>query len=145
MFAFNQVSEVLTKNSAGNQASVHGVVGAVISFLRDASHSIAGIFGHGQKLSVNYVSNTGTDSVASQNEGKSDGMAIVPSTGSVDGDEAAKQKIRDSFSDQVEVRADKSGTAGVITPVFREAKGKDFVYVMVPVNEKTPSKAAGSP
>jgi len=61
------------------------------------------------------------------------GMAVVPSTGGVNMDDVLKKKIQGSFSDQVDVRPDVSGTAGVITPVFREAKGKDFIYVMVPV------------
>ena len=62
------------------------------------------------------------------------GLAVVPSSGSTATDEQMKTDIRNSFSDQVSVAADKSGTAGVITPVFKEAKGKDFIYVMVPVN-----------
>jgi hypothetical protein len=57
----------------------------------------------------------------------------VPSTGSVVKDEQMKKDIRNSFSDQIEITPDSSGTAGVITPVFRQAKGKDFIYVMVPV------------
>ncbi len=61
------------------------------------------------------------------------GLAVVPSSQSVQKDELLKQKIRDSFSDEVEVKPDKSGTAGIITPVFRKVRGNDFVYVMVPV------------
>ena len=65
------------------------------------------------------------------------GLAVVPSTKSLVKDEELKRKIRESFSDEVQVKPDKSGTAGVITPVFRKAKGDDFVYVLVPVsNEK---------
>lgn len=62
------------------------------------------------------------------------GLAVVPSTKTVSGDENIKQKIRDSFSDEVVVKPDSSGTAGIITPVFRKAKGDDFVYVLVPVD-----------
>lgn len=63
------------------------------------------------------------------------GVAVTPSSGSVSQDDALREGIRDSFSDEVIVRPDKSGTAGVITPVFRKAKGEDFVYVLVPVNK----------
>ena len=62
------------------------------------------------------------------------GLAVVSSSDSVEQDEAIKQKIRDSFSDEVRVKPDKTGTSGIITPVFRKAKGDDFVYVLVPVN-----------
>ncbi len=63
------------------------------------------------------------------------GLAVVPSSDSVDGDEVIKQKIRDSFSDEIQIKPDESGTAGVITPVFRKAKGDDFIYVLVPIND----------
>lgn len=61
------------------------------------------------------------------------GLAVIPSTKSIEGDEKIKKKISDSFSDQVEIKPDSSRTAGVITPVFRQVKGDDFVYVMVPI------------
>ncbi|MEK7213798.1 MAG: hypothetical protein AAB637_01630 [Patescibacteria group bacterium] len=61
------------------------------------------------------------------------GIAVVPSSHSEEQDEIMKQKIRDSFSDEIMIKPDKSGTAGVITPVFKKAKGDDFVYVLVPV------------
>lgn len=61
------------------------------------------------------------------------GLAVVSSSNTEDGDERIKQKIRDSFSDEVEVKPDSSRTAGVITPVFRKVRGDDFVYVMVPI------------
>ncbi len=61
------------------------------------------------------------------------GIAVAPSTYS-QSDEAMKASIRNSFSDPVNVHPDESGTAGVITPVFRKKDGKDFVYVLVPVD-----------
>lgn len=61
------------------------------------------------------------------------GLAVVPSSNSLVQDEIIKQKIRDSFSDEITIKPDRSGTAGVITPVFKKAKGDDFVYVLVPV------------
>jgi hypothetical protein len=67
------------------------------------------------------------------------GIAVVPSTGNVATDAALREKIAGSFSDQVNVAPDKSGTAGVITPVFKKTDGKGFLYVMVPV------KSAKSP
>jgi len=67
------------------------------------------------------------------------GIVLTSSTGSETSDEVLKQKIAGSFSDEVEVNPDNSGTAGVITPVFKDTKGKDFIYVMVPVKDKTES------
>jgi len=63
------------------------------------------------------------------------GLAVVPSTGSDERDEAMKNKIKESFSDEVEIKPDESGQSGVITPVFRKVKGDDFIYVLVPINE----------
>jgi hypothetical protein len=63
------------------------------------------------------------------------GIGIFPSSNPT-ADEATKEKIMNSFSDEVTVQPDKSGTAGVITPVFRQTNGNDFVYVLVPVKEK---------
>ncbi len=65
------------------------------------------------------------------------GVVLTSSTGSDDADDAMKEKIRSSFSDDVTISPDNSGTAGVITPVFKDTKGKDFIYVMVPVKDKT--------
>jgi hypothetical protein len=65
------------------------------------------------------------------------GFAVVPSSNSKDKDEEIKNKIKESFSDEVIVKPDNSGTSGIITPVFKEARGSDFIYVLVPVNDKT--------
>ena len=63
------------------------------------------------------------------------GIGIVPSSQSVLADEQSKLKIRNTFSDEVSIHSDKSGTAGIITPVFKKNDGDDFVYVLVPVKE----------
>jgi hypothetical protein len=60
------------------------------------------------------------------------GIAVVPSR---DSDEYTKQQIRNSFSDAVTITPDQSGTAGVITPVFKKTTGDEFMYVLVPVKD----------
>ncbi len=60
------------------------------------------------------------------------GIAVAPSSGSESIDEISKQRIRDSFSDEVEIHPDASGTAGVITPVFKKASKDNYIYVLVP-------------
>lgn len=64
------------------------------------------------------------------------GMAVFPSSNTLSKDEIAKNDIKNSFSDEVTVSPDESGTAGVITPIFREATSTDFIYVLVPVLDK---------
>lgn len=68
------------------------------------------------------------------------GLAVVPSTNSAAKDEEIKNKIKESFSDEVVVKPDNSGTSGIITPVFKEAKGSDFIYVLVPVDSNNTKK-----
>lgn len=60
------------------------------------------------------------------------GLAVAPASGSIEGDETIKQRIKDSFSDEVQVQLDDSGTSGIVTPVFKRGKGDDFIYVLVP-------------
>ncbi len=62
------------------------------------------------------------------------GIAVIPSSDSME-NELIKQRIQASFSDEVRIEIDESGTAGVITPIFKNASSKDFVYVLVPVDD----------
>ncbi len=62
------------------------------------------------------------------------GIAVIPTSGSKAKDEEMKAAIKESFSDQVTVTPDARGESGVITPVFKNGKGNDFIYVMVPVD-----------
>lgn len=68
------------------------------------------------------------------------GVGVLPSSSSQTADEAAKAKIKNSFSDEVTIRPDQSGTAGVITPIFKKNSINDFIYVLVPVKEKQQEK-----
>jgi len=62
-------------------------------------------------------------------ESAEDGLVVIPST---ERDEEIKIKIKESFSDEVEVeQVDK--TSGTITPVFREREGGKYMYILVPV------------
>jgi len=62
-------------------------------------------------------------------ESAEDGLVVIPST---EKDEEIKIKIKESFSDEVEVeQVDK--TSGTITPVFREREGGKYMYILVPV------------
>jgi hypothetical protein len=63
------------------------------------------------------------------------GIGVAPSAGPA-ADALEKAKIKNSFSDEVTIEPDESGTSGVVKPVFKKTDGKDFVYVLVPVKEK---------
>jgi len=59
------------------------------------------------------------------------GMVVIPST---EEDEAVKEKIKKSFSDEVKIKlTDKS--SGIITPIFRDGEGEEYMYLLVPVNK----------
>lgn len=63
--------------------------------------------------------------------GSKKGMIVIPSQGETQ-DEKTKAKIRESFSDEIEVEL-KDADSGVITPIFKEKKGDGYMYLMVPV------------
>ena len=60
-----------------------------------------------------------------------EGVVIVPSTGK---DEETKKKIKEAFSDEVKVEP-KDETSGIITPIFKEREGQEYLYIMVPVTD----------
>jgi len=63
-----------------------------------------------------------------------EGVVVVPSSSS-SSDEALRKKIQGLFSDQVEVKFDKSGKTGIITPVFKEGPGGNYIFMMTPINK----------
>ncbi|HEY9583179.1 MAG TPA: hypothetical protein VJK09_02625 [Candidatus Paceibacterota bacterium] len=64
------------------------------------------------------------------------GLVVQPGTGNSVNDSQLKQSIKNSFSDDVIVDLDVSGTAGVIKPIFRNATDDSYVFVIVPVNSQ---------
>lgn len=105
----------------------------IVSFLEQKFQAVAGLFGYGPQMSANIFAPTEQGKTATDTANP--GLVLTPSSGSGKQDDLTKANIRDSFSDEVRVAADQSGTAGVVTPIFKSAKGKDFIYVMVPVND----------
>ncbi|HEY4504046.1 MAG TPA: hypothetical protein VJJ28_02980, partial [Candidatus Paceibacterota bacterium] len=127
-----------------SQASVisvaKGILDKILGGFNSMSNRLSYYFSPGRNISENIYSNspdnnfsTGTTtSLANLN-----GIGVIPSSQSTYDDEQSKLKIRNYFSDEVSIHPDRSGTAGVITPVFKKNNGNDFVYVLVPVKEKT--------
>lgn len=116
-------------------ANVSDAFGLAYKTLKDGYKSVVAFFTSPAKLALDRSSIKEFGDVT-VSEVTPNGIVLTSSVGSEVGDDVLKQQIRGSFSDEVEVRPDQSGTAGVITPVFKDTKGKDFVYVMVPVKEK---------
>ncbi|OHA57729.1 MAG: hypothetical protein A2114_02525 [Candidatus Vogelbacteria bacterium GWA1_51_14] len=63
-----------------------------------------------------------------------EGAVVVPSTGDAVTDAELKARIASMFSDQVSVNLDNSRQAGVVTPVFREGVGGNYIFLLTPVN-----------
>ena len=132
---------------SSSQASVYSVSKNIVDSVVYGFEGVVNRLGYylginmfSSKFAVNYSNINNSNSSLKNNEYKSDsdfrGIAVVPSTNSKEKDERVKDRIRSSFSDEVQVHPDESGTAGIITPVFRKATGDNFVYVLVPVPEK---------
>jgi len=62
-------------------------------------------------------------------ESTKEGLVVIPSTGK---DEEVKEKIKESFSDEVRVEPEDK-TSGIIIPVFKEGEGERYLYIMVPI------------
>jgi hypothetical protein len=58
-----------------------------------------------------------------------EGLVVIPSTNK---DEEIKEKIKASFSDEVKI-IQKDKDSGIIIPIFREKKGSEYFYLLVPV------------
>ena len=59
------------------------------------------------------------------------GLVVFPTAGNGE----TEKKIKAAFSDEVEVKP-KDKTSGVIIPIFREGKGEEYIYVLVPVKSE---------
>lgn len=65
--------------------------------------------------------------------GPRQGMVVVPSTGSTIGDRLLRQRLQQIFSDPVTFQVDPGGGSGVVTPLFKEGAGSDFLFLLTPV------------
>jgi hypothetical protein len=68
--------------------------------------------------------------VLERSSGNSQGIVAVPLEGDI---EAAKEKIKKSFSDEVAVKP-ADDISGVIVPQFKDKLNQEYLYMMVPVN-----------
>lgn len=62
------------------------------------------------------------------------GMVVVPKTDNLTPN-GLRSRVSGMFSDPVNVSVDESGAAGVITPIFRQGVGDDYLFVLTPVTQ----------
>lgn len=65
------------------------------------------------------------------------GAVVVPSSGDASTDEKIKKNLESQFSDEVSIKFDKSGQAGIVTPIFEnDERGDDYVFLLTPIESK---------
>ncbi len=77
--------------------------------------------------------NTNTNTPTTEDSGSPQGMVVVPSNGTPSADAEQISRIQKTFSDKVSVIPAEDGESGIIRPEFKDTKGSDYVYVLVPV------------
>ena len=128
----DNISPELVDSASMVSANIYDAVGSALLTMKNGYNNVVAFFTSPAKLAMDVPREFGEVRVSKVTP---NGIVLSSSVGSEQGDEDLKNKIKGSFSDDVEISPDNSGTAGVITPVFKDTKGKDFVYVMVPVKE----------
>ncbi len=63
----------------------------------------------------------------------STGVVLAPSSGSLETDAAILARIQSTFSDQVRLEVDQTGTGGVITPIFSRPTADRYLFLITPV------------
>jgi|GEM_PF-4595367 len=115
-------------------ANTHEALVALNHFFESRLSNLVAWFNRPATLTIRTTDET-SPVTAPKKDTQGGSMAVFPSSGSEGDDIVMKEKIRNSFSDEVNIYPDQSGTTGVIKPVFKETNGKDFVYVMVPLRD----------
>lgn len=99
-------------------------------FARGIAEKIAGLFGKKEApVSVSLP----TSKIQTDFGQVPQGLIVVPSEGE-EKDAEKKIKIQQMFSDEVEINI-KDDSSGIIVPIFKERKGGEYLYMMVPVRE----------
>lgn len=128
----------LTLSSLNNSNVASRGQASVATAVSDVFAKVMKSLGFGPKVSAPLAANNSQAQIPSTPSPVDglNGITITPSTNTAAGDDAAKAKIISSFSDEVTILPDKTGTAGVIKPVFKKTDSNDFLYVLVPVKDK---------
>ena len=103
----------------------------------------------GEKIANRFTKNSSQEEMLSQDNGvhqqtlvqdddiqvpvsPAKGLVVIPSS---ENDESVKQQVMQAFSDEVQVSRH-DDESGIITPVFRERTGADYLYILVPLHEE---------
>lgn len=130
-----------TENSVSYSASVSGAIQSFFAGIASVFDRALSILKSNEPESSDSLAvapdasakgDTYANSTVIPNSAPDYGMVVVPSTSNND---AKEEAIRNYFSDEVVVRPDTDGSSGIITPVFRERNGDDYLYVLVPISE----------
>jgi len=65
---------------------------------------------------------------------KQEGIVVVPVDSDAD-KEKVKEKIRNNFSDKVDVVLDENNKSGIVTPKFRSNTEQQYLFMLVPIEE----------
>lgn len=144
-----KVASAVVIQRVGNVASIGSasVIESVASFFEYVWRIASGAF---RSLAVNDTETDVTSPVIdqeftvderllAQSDKERGGMVVVPSSGS-DEDEARKKEIEDSFSDEIKIIPAADGRSGIIKPVFKTPDEQEYLYVLVPVEERVAEK-----
>lgn len=74
-----------------------------------------------------------TASVIDANAEEKMGAVVVPKSGDQEKDKDTLDSVKSSFSDQIEITPGNTPNSGIIKPVFKNSKGDDYMYMVVPV------------
>ncbi len=136
---FSDFSERTKNNFQSFFSGVKSVVFATRDFVLDPKAKLLG-FGRMVRLAfappkeVGLPAGSPTSTAEPVEPQIRDGLVVFPSGGTVSKETAIKL-VKDSFSDEVIVKPDEDGDAGVIQPAFKNGKGGEYIYVMVPAKK----------
>lgn len=85
-------------------------------------------FKNGYNYATNFVKEK-LSGLLGKPERTEEGLVVIPSTNE---DEQIKEKIKESFSDEVRVEIEDE-SSGVVIPVFKNREGEKYLYIMVPI------------
>lgn len=85
-----------------------------------------------------YDGDTAVTNISAERDSQNypNGLVVLPYAEDERVRQTLTNNIQSSFSDEVEIKVDEDGVSGTITPVFREKRGEDYMYVLVPMKEK---------
>jgi len=113
---------------------VHKTLDVSTDVMAFVGHSVTGSFGGNNtaNLLASLKDLFGGQDIQAEKES---GVVIVPIAHGATEIDSVRKKIQESFSDEVDVFPNDGGKSGIIKPVFKKAKGGEYLYVMVPLKE----------